>query len=237
MGDRHLDNFLLDTTDGQILGIDFGIAFGNGIQLAVPELIPFRLTRQIEGVLAPMGVRGLFSLTMVHAIRGMQGKRDLILDASHVFVTDPLFDWVKSAKSKNTTSISLQSGQTGNINMGESIAHASGSGSTPQQPIISTSWYPKKKLGKMKEKLLCRNPVLIMLDELTDTRHNRMKYIPQLRASVRGDIHSDRYQGAFIGGDNYAEYLPPQRMVNLLLDIAMDPDLLGRTWIGWAPQI
>lgn len=45
VGDRHLENFLVDTTDGEVFGIDFGIAFGNGVQLAMPELMPFRLTQ------------------------------------------------------------------------------------------------------------------------------------------------------------------------------------------------
>lgn len=44
IGDRHLENFLVDTTDGQVLGIDFGIAFGSNVQLVIPELMPFRLT-------------------------------------------------------------------------------------------------------------------------------------------------------------------------------------------------
>jgi DNA-dependent protein kinase catalytic subunit len=45
VGDRHLENFLVDTTDGEVLGIDFGIAFGSGVHLIAPELMPFRLTR------------------------------------------------------------------------------------------------------------------------------------------------------------------------------------------------
>lgn len=45
VGDRHLENFLVDTTDGEVFGIDFGIAFGSGVQLAMPELMPFRLTQ------------------------------------------------------------------------------------------------------------------------------------------------------------------------------------------------
>lgn len=45
VGDRHLENFLVDTTDGEVFGIDFGIAFGSGTQLALPELMPFRLTQ------------------------------------------------------------------------------------------------------------------------------------------------------------------------------------------------
>jgi DNA-dependent protein kinase catalytic subunit len=36
IGDRHLDNFLLDTTDGSLVGIDFGCAFGQGVHLGVP---------------------------------------------------------------------------------------------------------------------------------------------------------------------------------------------------------
>jgi DNA-dependent protein kinase catalytic subunit len=31
IGDRHLENFLVDTSDGEVLGIDFGIAFGSGV--------------------------------------------------------------------------------------------------------------------------------------------------------------------------------------------------------------
>jgi DNA-dependent protein kinase catalytic subunit len=45
IGDRHLENYLIDTTDGEILGIDFGIAFGSGVHLGIPELMPFRLTQ------------------------------------------------------------------------------------------------------------------------------------------------------------------------------------------------
>ena len=44
IGDRHLENFLVNTTDGEVLGIDFGLSFGAGVQLAIPELVPFRLT-------------------------------------------------------------------------------------------------------------------------------------------------------------------------------------------------
>jgi DNA-dependent protein kinase catalytic subunit len=60
IGDRHLENFLVDTTDGEVLGIDFGIAFGSGVQLSIPELIPFRLTQQIEGVIAPHSLEGTY---------------------------------------------------------------------------------------------------------------------------------------------------------------------------------
>jgi len=60
IGDRHLENFLVDTSDGEVFGIDFGIAFGSGVQLIIPELMPFRLTQQIEGVIAPHPLEGAY---------------------------------------------------------------------------------------------------------------------------------------------------------------------------------
>ena len=55
VGDRHLENFLLDTRSACVVGIDFGVAFGIGASaLPVPELIPFRLTRQMLNVLRPL---------------------------------------------------------------------------------------------------------------------------------------------------------------------------------------
>ena len=53
IGDRHLENFLVDQTTGAVIPIDFGMAFGQGASLPVPELIPFRLTPQV-GECAPL---------------------------------------------------------------------------------------------------------------------------------------------------------------------------------------
>ncbi|CAM9666394.1 unnamed protein product, partial [Sphacelaria rigidula] len=60
IGDRHLDNFLLDTTTGTVIGIDFGAAFGHATsELPVPELLPFRLTNQFQNLLQPLDSVGL----------------------------------------------------------------------------------------------------------------------------------------------------------------------------------
>jgi hypothetical protein len=40
---------------GSVIGIDFGVAFGMGLQvLPIPELFPFRLTRQFTGSVTSM---------------------------------------------------------------------------------------------------------------------------------------------------------------------------------------
>lgn len=49
IGDRHLNNLMVDQRTGAVVGIDFGHAFGTAVTaLAIPELIPFRLTEQLE---------------------------------------------------------------------------------------------------------------------------------------------------------------------------------------------
>ena len=51
---RHNSNTLI-TDRGLLVGIDFGVAFGKGVwALPVPELVPFRLTKQMLGVLSPL---------------------------------------------------------------------------------------------------------------------------------------------------------------------------------------
>ena len=46
LGDRHLDNILLDHETGEIVHIDYNICFEKGQQLRVPERVPFRLTQE-----------------------------------------------------------------------------------------------------------------------------------------------------------------------------------------------
>lgn len=51
IGDRHLDNMLVNINQGKFIHVDFSIIFGRGAALRVPELVPFRLTQNIKSVL------------------------------------------------------------------------------------------------------------------------------------------------------------------------------------------
>ena len=48
LGDRHLDNILLDFSTGEMVHIDFNVVFDQGLRLRVPEIVPFRLTRMLK---------------------------------------------------------------------------------------------------------------------------------------------------------------------------------------------
>jgi len=45
LGDRHVQNLLIDSKTADIIHIDLGIAFDQGKILPIPETVPFRLTR------------------------------------------------------------------------------------------------------------------------------------------------------------------------------------------------
>lgn len=73
IGDRHLNNSMLSLANGEVIGIDFGHAFGTATQiLPVPELVPFRLTPYIENLLEPLGKHGLFKETMVKTLKALR---------------------------------------------------------------------------------------------------------------------------------------------------------------------
>lgn len=90
LGDRHLDNVLIDMTTGEVVHIDYNVCFEKGkikvdfyirveyilvkVQkyndlsfqgksLRVPEKVPFRMTQNIETALGVTGVEGVFRLS------------------------------------------------------------------------------------------------------------------------------------------------------------------------------
>ncbi|KAJ8747586.1 hypothetical protein K2173_014542 [Erythroxylum novogranatense] len=66
LGDRHLDNILVDFCSGDVVHIDYNVCFDKGQRLKVPEIVPFRLTQMIEAALGLTGVEGTFRANCVH---------------------------------------------------------------------------------------------------------------------------------------------------------------------------
>ena len=62
LGDRHVQNILVDKKTAEMIHIDLGIAFEQGRILPTPETIPFRLTRDVVDGLGPSGVEGTFRM-------------------------------------------------------------------------------------------------------------------------------------------------------------------------------
>ncbi|KAM8811045.1 DNA-dependent protein kinase catalytic subunit [Eudromia elegans] len=209
IGDRHLSNFMINKETGGMVGIDFGYAFGSATQfLPVPELMPFRLTRQFVNLMMPMKEGGLIYSVMVHALRAYRSDPDLLISTMDVFVKEPSLDW------KNFEQKQLKKGGTWiqEINTAE------------------VNWYPLQKVKCVQRKLMGCNPGRITCDELRlglEKSPSFQDYVAVARGSA---AHNVRAREAEDG-------LSEETQVKCLIDQATDPNVLGRAWEGWEPWL
>lgn len=93
LGDRHLDNMLVDLTSGEVVHIDYNVCFEKGKTLRVPEKVPFRLTPNIKDAFGITGVEGIFRLACENVLKTLRKGRETLLTLLEAFVYDPLIDW------------------------------------------------------------------------------------------------------------------------------------------------
>ncbi|KAJ1799720.1 hypothetical protein LPJ59_001632 [Coemansia sp. RSA 2399] len=93
IGDRHLQNILMDRSTAEIVHIDLGIAFDLGKLLPIPEAVPFRLTREMIDGMGLLGLQGTFQNTCETALRVMRLNSRVVITILNVLKVDPLYMW------------------------------------------------------------------------------------------------------------------------------------------------
>ncbi|KAM0254845.1 hypothetical protein ACHAQJ_006386 [Trichoderma viride] len=93
LGDRHGHNILLDTKTGEAVHIDLGIAFETGRILPVPELVPFRLTRDIVDGMGIAKTEGVFRRCCEVTLDALREEQYSIMTILDVLRYDPLYSW------------------------------------------------------------------------------------------------------------------------------------------------
>ncbi|KAJ3235733.1 hypothetical protein HDU81_000214 [Chytriomyces hyalinus] len=101
LGDRHPQNTLIDRSSGAIIQIDLGIAFDQGKLLSTPELVPFRLTRDIIDAMGSTNIEGVFRRCCEETLVVARKEANIIYTILDVFRYDPLYNW-KGAQSRNS---------------------------------------------------------------------------------------------------------------------------------------
>ncbi|EEB08562.1 ATM checkpoint kinase [Schizosaccharomyces japonicus yFS275] len=96
LGDRHGHNILLDISTGEAIHIDLGIAFEQGKKLPIPEIVPFRLTRDIVDGMGVTNIEGVFRKCMQLTLEVLRKEADSALAILGVLRYDPLFSWLLS---------------------------------------------------------------------------------------------------------------------------------------------
>lgn len=93
LGDRHLDNILVDLKSGEVVHIDYNVCFEKGKILRVPEKVPFRMTPNIEAALGVTGIEGIFRNSCEVVMNALRQGHEVLLTLLEAFVYDPLIDW------------------------------------------------------------------------------------------------------------------------------------------------
>ena len=208
IGDRHLDNFLINVNNSEIVAIDFGVAFGQGLNQLIPELVPYRLTRQLCNVLSPFGIKGIIRQTMIDVLSAYKFGKDYILDYCEVFVKEPLLEWMqKNQNVNNSNNIENYFEQDKN------------------------KWVPMLKYNTVKNKLSGVNPLFILKNEMNESEKIHEKSKDIINSIIIGSMSSLRFKY------KEQRKVEVDLQVDLLNEQATDPNLLGRMWIGWSAFI
>lgn len=96
IGDRHSQNILIHKDSAELVHIDFGVVFDQGLALLTPETIPFRLTRDIVDGMGATGCDGVFTHCAQETMRLLRNKSSSVITILEVFVYDPLYRWTIS---------------------------------------------------------------------------------------------------------------------------------------------
>ena len=110
LGDRHINNILLHQHTAEVVHIDLGIAFDQNRLLPVPELVPFRMTRNIIDGLGVRGTEGSLRPCAEAALGLMRAKRELLRTLLNSIMHDPLARWAVGGMQQNADAAALMAG-------------------------------------------------------------------------------------------------------------------------------
>ena len=238
IGDRHLDNLLLDTSSGSVVQIDFGVCFGMGSSvLPVPELLPFRLTAQLRGALSPLDGAVLLRGHMVACLDRLRAEQgvEALANALEIYVNDPVVDWLKYCKpvanqQRQAADSASTSGSSDASSGGSALSGVSGmlDKDMVAQLAQEPEWEPRRRINNAMRKLRGAHPALVMADELRCNVH-----IAGRKGAPVGLLES--YCTAATGLRSAAalqETLSSGEQASALIDMATDPNILARQFVG-----
>ena len=102
LGDRHCENILVDSKTGDCLHVDLNCIFHKGRGFAIPEVVPFRLTRNMVDAFGITGVEGAFRRACELTMKIMTENKDALLSVLGTFVQDPLLEWSTDSPSASS---------------------------------------------------------------------------------------------------------------------------------------
>ena len=96
LGDRHSSNILIGRASGELVHIDLGVAFEQGRLLPTPEMVPFRLTRDLVDGMGANGVDGVMRRCSEETLAVLRANKESLLTLVEVLIHDPILKWAMS---------------------------------------------------------------------------------------------------------------------------------------------
>lgn len=90
LGDRHGENILIDSTNGECVHVDFDCLFDKGLKLKVPEIVPFRLTPNMIDAFGLTGYEGVYRRVSQVTMELMRNHKETLVTVLESFIHDPV---------------------------------------------------------------------------------------------------------------------------------------------------
>eukprot|EP00879_Flechtneria_rotunda_P006358 GHRR01006682.1.p1 GENE.GHRR01006682.1~~GHRR01006682.1.p1 ORF type:complete len:951 (+),score=449.54 GHRR01006682.1:412-3264(+) len=222
LGDRHLANLLVVESTGAVVSIDLGYAFGTAVLLlAIAELPPFRLTRQLLNVLQPHDAQGLLQPAMTAILEATFEGQQVLSSIMQVFLAEHLGEW------QWETGVLAEMVKAATTAPDEEAISQAAAKPDDHTRVVDV------KVNQVKLRIAGHNPVGIVLTE-AKAKHGSTPAWPAMEKALTG--HGQQclrqqlpQQGPVPGG--------PGNVARLLLELATDERILGRCWEGWRPFV
>ncbi|KAK3938496.1 hypothetical protein QBC46DRAFT_292278 [Diplogelasinospora grovesii] len=180
LGDRHGHNILLDSKTGEVVHIDLGVAFEMGRVLPVPELVPFRMTRDIVDGMGITKTEGVFRRCCEFTLDALREETYSIMTILDVLRYDPLYSWsispVRMAKLQNARGTDEKETNTG----GDSEVEGTTKGKTGAGGVRNEASEADRALEVVRKKLSKTLSVSATVNDLinqaTDERNLAVLY-------------------------------------------------------------
>ncbi|MEW5311591.1 MAG: hypothetical protein WDW38_003293 [Sanguina aurantia] len=186
LGDRHGGNILLSCSTAEVVHIDLGVAFEQGRFLTTPEVVPFRLTRDIVDGMGVNGVEGVMRRCCELTLQVLRASQDSLLTVLEVVLHDPQYKWA-------LTPVMVQKRQRDSSQAGQggSSRHET-EGTARGMPHLEETQYSadaERAIMRVKQKL-----------EGTDGAEGRLRTIPgQVAALLREASDPDKLCRMYAG--------------------------------------
>lgn len=223
LGDRHGSNLLIHLRSAELVHIDLGIAFDQNKLLPIPELVPFRLTRNIVDGFGVRGVDGGFRARCQDALHVLRSRRELLLNILDALVHDPLATWVIAVDPNAAAATSTVVG-------GDTATSLSATTDVKDAKRRTAATALSSVVPSVSDGVAHPPPFSSSSSVVPSTRHQRTTPADAQRAL-------SRVAAKLSGFDGGNEQLAVPTQVHKLIQTAQNPKHLSAMFAGWSPWL